>query len=207
MENRMMGSYIRNDESFNFIFKTNLTAYEKVKFVKTVCNTLIDDDYSFIIKDMIFDYVIISIFTDFDTNEIEESHNVIDNIEKLLNETNIVDIVKENAEYGLIEELNKAVDLNIEYRTGIHKNDLNNLINTIEKKIVDINLDSDTLEMIQKFADMAEDFTPENIVKAYTQTDIFKNNLNELKESKERREMFVDEVSKVINITDKKDDK
>ena len=91
-------------------------------------------------------------------------------------------------EIGLLDELNRAVDLDIQYLTGIHPNPINeaitSLISTIEKKIGEVDLDS-MMSMAQKFAGMTEDFTLDNIVNAYMNSDIHKSNLAEIKEAKE----------------------
>lgn len=63
VKNVMIGSYIYNDEIVNFKFWTNLTATEKVEFVSGVTDVLVGENYLSVLKDMIFDYFIISIFT------------------------------------------------------------------------------------------------------------------------------------------------
>ena len=189
------GVFTYNNESYNFEFKTSLSAYDKQVFVKTVVGNLVDDaGYDVVIKDLIFDFVIIEVFTNIDTSfinmEDDEGNDInpIIPIEHFLEETNVVDIVKENMETGLLDELNRAVDLDIQYLTGIHSNPINeaitSLISTIEKKIGEVDLDSMT-SMAQKFAGMTEDFTLDNIVNAYMNSDIHKNNLAEIKEAKE----------------------
>lgn len=189
------GVFTYNNESYNFEFKTSLSAHDKQVFVKTVVGNLVDDaGYDVVIKDLIFDFVIIEVFTNIDTSfinmEDDEGNDInpIIPIEHFLEETNVVDIVKENMETGLLDELNRAVDLDIQYLTGIHPNPLNeaitNLISTIEKKIREVDLDS-MMSMAQKFAGMSEDFTLDNIVNAYMNSDIHKSNLAEIKEAKE----------------------
>ena len=189
------GVFTYNNESYNFEFKTSLSAHDKQVFVKTVVGNLVDDaGYDAVIKDLIFDFVIIEVFTNIDTSfinmEDDEGNDInpIIPIEHFLEETNVVDIVKENMETGLLDELNRAVDLDIQYLTGIHPNSLNeaitNLISTIEKKIREVDLDS-MMSMAQKFAGMSEDFTLDNIVNAYMNSDIHKSNLAEIKEAKE----------------------
>ena len=189
------GVFTYNNESYNFEFKTSLSAYDKQVFVKTVVGNLVDDaGYDVVIKDLIFDFVIIEVFTNIDTSfinmEDDEGNDInpIIPIEHFLEETNVVDIVKENMETGLLDELNRAVDLDIQYLTGIHPNPFNeaitNLISTIEKKIREVDLDS-MMSMAQKFAGMSEDFTLDNIVNAYMNSDIHKSNLAEIKEAKE----------------------
>ena len=195
MKEMKNGVFTYNNESYNFEFKTSLSAYDKQVFVKTVVGNLVDDaGYDVVIKDLIFDFVIIEVFTNIDTSfinmEDDEGNDInpIILIEHFLEETNVVDIVKENMETGLLDELNRAVDLDIQYLTGIHPNPINeaitSLISTIEKKIGEVDLDS-MMSMAQKFAGMTEDFTLDNIVNAYMNSDIHKSNLAEIKEDKE----------------------
>lgn len=195
MKEMKNGVFTYNNESYNFEFKTSLSAYDKQVFVKTVVGNLVDDaGYDVVIKDLIFDFVIIEVFTNIDTSfinmEDDEGNDInpIILIEHFLEETNVVDIVKENMETGLLDELNRAVDLDIQYLTGIHPNPINeaitSLISTIEKKIGEVDLDS-MMNMAQKFAGMTEDFTLDNIVNAYMNSDIHKSNLAEIKEAKE----------------------
>lgn len=182
------GTCIKGDEIYNFDFYTDLSVTNKLEFVNSVVSILVDDEnYNYVIRDLIFNFYIIDIFTNVDTLEFKESKSFIDDVEQFLEETNIVDVVKANMEDGLLEELNHAVDLNVEYRTGIHPNYLNealaNLVNTLERKVKDFDLDS-VMGLISKFGDMKEEFTMENLVKAYTSTDMFKNNLAEIEETK-----------------------
>lgn len=194
MKEMKTGTYIKGEETYNFNFNTSLSAYEKLIFVNSVVDTLVDDDrYDSIIRDMIFDFTIVRVFTNIDTSFIsikDEDGNIINPIipiEEFLEETNVVDIVKANMDDGLLEELNHAVDLSIEHRTGIHPNYLNealaSLVNTLEKKVKDFDLDS-VMGFVSKFADMQEELTMENLVKAYTSTDMHKNNLAEIESAK-----------------------
>ena len=188
------GVFTYNNEDYNFNFSTYLSAYEKQMFVKTVVNNLIDNDgYDVVIKDLIFDFAIIEMFTNIDTSFVNMKDDDGDDIspiiliEHFLEETNVVDIVKENMEIGLLEELINAVELNIQYLTGIHPNHLNeaiaNLMSTLEKKINEVDLNS-MMDMAQKLSGMTEDFTIDNIVKAYMDSSIHKENLVEIEESK-----------------------
>lgn len=191
MREMRTGTYIKGDENFNFNFTTELTSVDKLKFVNSVVSLVVDDEhYNSVIRDLIFDFYIIDIFTDIDTLELKESKYFIKDVEELLKETNIVDIIKAGMKDGLLDELNHAVDLNIEYRTGIHPNLLNeaisNLVNTIEKKVKEFDLES-MMSMATKLADMKDEFTMENLVKAYTSTDLFKNNLAEIEEVKKAK--------------------
>lgn len=194
MKNIKTGTYFYNDEAYNFEFATDLSAYRKMMFVNYVVNSIVDDDrYDFIVRDLVFDFGLISILTNIDTsfiNQIDDEGNPINPIifiERFLEETNAVDIVKANMEIGLLEELNKAVDKSIEYRTGIHPSPLNealaSLVNTFEKKINGLDMDS-MMVMAQKFAGMTDELNVDNLVKAYMNSDMHKVNLEEIAEAK-----------------------
>ena len=215
MKNIKTGTYIKGDEVFNFNFSTSLSAYDKMVFVNSVIDLLIDDKtYDSIIRDLITDFVIVRVFTNIDTSFVDvrdDENNIINPIiliEQFLEETNIVDIVKANMEDGLFEELNKAIDESIEYRTGIHSSPLSdalsNLVNTIENKIKDIDLSNidNMMEMIQLFTGMTNEFTPENVVNAYLNSDIHKKNVIEIEEVKKQKAEFAGDMDKAIESVD-----
>jgi hypothetical protein len=165
-------------------------------FVKNVVNNIVGDDgYDYVIKDLIFDFSIIEVFTNIDTSFINMKDDDGDDIdpiiiiEHFLEETNVVDIVKANMEIGLLDELNHAVDLDIQYLTGIQHNPINesfaNLLSTLEQKITEIDLDS-MMVMAQKYANMTEEFTVENAIKEYMNSDIHKKNLKEIADVKDK---------------------
>lgn len=196
MKEMKNGVFTYKDESYNFDFKTSLSAYDKMIFVKTVVDNIVgDNSYDVVIKDLIFDFAIIEVFTNIDTSFIntkDENGDDIDSIiliEHFLEESNVVDVVKENMDVGLLDELNHAVDLNVQYLTGINPNPLNeaiaSLVSTLEKKINEVDLDS-MMDMAQKFASMTDDFTLENAVNAYMNSDIHKENLAEIAEAKKK---------------------
>lgn len=173
--------YQRNGENFAFDFYTSLSAKNKVEFVNFVTGSLIDDNYNHVLKDLIFDFGIICIFTDVDVSYIlnGECDDTITAIEELISETNIVDIVKANADFGVIEELTESVDLNIEYKTGIHRNlideSLSSLIKTLEKNIVNIDM-NEIISVGQMLSGISSELTPAKILDAFAETDIYKNN-------------------------------
>lgn len=183
-----VGVYTYNEKSHNFNFYTGLSAYEKLKFVHSVTDILVDDTaYNSVIRSLVFDFYIVDIMTDIDTKEFKESSFFVNDVEQFLEETNIVDVVKANMEIGLLDELNEAVDLNIQYRTGIHPSpiadSLASLLSTLEKKIKEIDL-TDMAEMAKKFVGMTGELTPESIVNAYINSDMHKKNLAEIEEAK-----------------------
>lgn len=213
MKNVMTGTYFYNDESYNFNFFTNLSAFDKLVFVNAVVDSIVDDKrYNSIVKDLMFDFNIVRVFTNIDisfVNQKDDDGNAINPIipiEEFLSNTNAVEIVKANMKVGLLDELNTAVDKSIEYRTGIHHSpiadSIASLLSTIEKKINEVDLDS-MMGMAQKFAGMTEDFTMENVVNAYMNSDIHKRNIAEIEESKKQRAEFAKDMDKAIKIVTK----
>ena len=197
--NIKMGVYTRNGEEVSFNFYTSLSAYNKMRFVNNVTNLVVGDNYNSVIKDMIFNFMIIEVFTDVDTTDINNSDDAINMIEQFLDETNIVDIVKENIQPGLISELKKAVDDNIEYRTGVHKNpvadSISNLLNTIERKLDGIDTES-MIEASKVFSGMTGELTAENMLNAYENSDMFKRNYKKLIEDREKHKAVIESVDK-----------
>lgn len=198
MKNIMMGTYIKGDELIDFNFGTDLSIANKQRFVNSVVNLVVNDEtkkYNSIIRNLIFDFYIVDYLTDIDTTELKESSNFVNDVEKFLEETNIVDIVKAKAPSYLFDELNNAVDKSIEYITGIHTNPLGeaiaSLVNTLEKKISEFDMGS-MMNMAQKFANMTGDLTVDKVVDAYMNSDLHKQNLEEIEESKAEKAEAID---------------
>ena len=197
MKNTKLGVYTHNDETYNFNFATNLSASEKRVFVRTVVGALVDDiNYDSVLRDIIFDYTTILMFTDVDMSflrTVDEDDELVTNMELLedfLLETNIIEIVRANAFPTLFDQLEDAVDKSIEYRTGIHPSPLNDalasLLSTLEKKVNEIDLGS-AMSMAQKFANMTDELTPESLVNAYMDGDTHKKNVVEIEEAKKNK--------------------
>lgn len=191
MDDMKIGVYIYNDESYNFNFYTDLSSANKLKFVNSVVDLLVDENhYNSVIRDIIFDYYTIKIFTTVNTEELDNSLNFLNDIEEFLLSTNIVEIVKANAFPTIFDELNDAVDKSIQYLTGIHPSPLNDalasLLSTLEKKINEVDL-SNMMGMAQKLAGMTGELTPESIVNAYVNSDTHKKNLVEVAETKKNK--------------------
>lgn len=188
--NTKTGTYFYNDESYNFEFTTSLSVSKKISFINSIVDSVVDNNYYTVVRDMLFDFAIIRTFTYIDTTFVKNSDSMIDTIEEFLNETNIVDIVKANMEIGLLEELNEAVDKAIEYRTGIHPSPLNDalasLLSTLEKKVNEIDLGS-AMGMAQKFAGMTGELTPESLINAYMSSDTHQNNVIEIAKAKKNK--------------------
>lgn len=190
------------ENNIEFHFTLNLSAKNKMKFVNSVTDLLVTNNYNGIIKDMIFDYEIIDIFTDVDITEIREAADAITAIEDLLDTTNIVDIVVANVDTKLIDSLRQAVDENIEYKTGIKQNTLNtslsHLINAIEKKIEGIDIDG-MMNFASAISGISGELTPEKILEVYSNTDMFKNN------RAEREKIRKEHIEKITQIATKRE--
>ena len=180
--------YKYGDNEFQFDFYTSLPISKKSEFVNSVSYLLIGDNYKVVLKDLLFDLFIVDIFTSVDVKHIIQSDTIIDDAEEFLNDTNIVEIVKANAEHGAIEELENAIDLNIEYKTGIHRNIISdsiaNFVNTLEKKVSNFNMNSDELtEMMGLLSGLSGELTMDNLLDAYARSDMYKQNYNGSDES------------------------
>lgn len=179
-ENMMTGVYTIDDEDVQFVFLTSLSAYKKAQFVASVSDILVGDNYNYVIKDIAFDFCVIAIFTDIDTSDVQEAADGITAMEEFVNKFKaVIDIVKTNVKNGVMDELEKAIELNIEYRTGIHINpissSLSSLLDTIERKFDGIDVES-LMNVAESMAGISGELTAEKMLDAYAKTDIFKKN-------------------------------
>ena len=183
------GMYTFKGTDIGFSFYTDLSAVNKVKFVNTVTNYIVDENYN----------EIVDIFTDVDLTEIRESVDSLSKIEEFLSETKVVDIVKANMVDGLLQSLNNAVDDNIAYRTGIQRNSLSdalsNLLVTFNKKINDIDTDS-LMEVAQKLNNMTGDLSADSILEAYVNSDLYKKESEKTQQRRNKQQDFIENVVK-----------
>lgn len=172
------GVYTKGEETFEFNFLTDLSASKKMDFVNSVVGYVVtNSDYNFVIKDIIFDFEIIHKFTNYNISAIKEADDTLGAIEELLSTTNIVEIVKSNMIDGLYEELVKAVDLDIQYKTGIRNNDILNsverILDTIEEKVKDIDTKGFD-EFAKVFNSVSGELTPDKLLEAFAKSDMYK---------------------------------
>lgn len=196
-----IGSYEYNGESKTYKFKDSLTTTEKIGFVNSITDSLfVGDNFVYAAKDLFFDYFVIDFFTDIedfifateDENGEPLNHS-IDEIEGFIEETGIANIVIANAEQGVIAELVKAVELNIEYRSGIHSNpiaeSLSSLLNTIERKFEAFD-EKKAMKAMEVFGNINGEFTPEKMLEAYAKSDMYKKNWADEKSEKAQQGNF-----------------
>ena len=160
--------YVTNEE-MSFKYKTSLDVKDKIHFVSTVCDVVVSEQYYSFLKDLIFGFEIIEVFTDIDVGNIVKSEDFIGDVEKIVNNTKIVDIVTSNIDKSVIDELMIAIDNNIEYRTGVHYNPVGNslveLIKIVQNKIENIDTDS-VIELARQLSPISNNLTSNNIVES-----------------------------------------
>ena len=187
------------EKEIDFKYRTELTLQQKVSFVNFVLGVIFDDDYCFsIIKNEVFDIALIYMFTDVLKYE-EDFTFSLNNIEEMLNTTNVIEILKNEIDKDLIKDLNEVIDINIAYKTGVNVNSIStsfsSLLKTIENKVSDFDVDefSNTLK---KFGDITNGMSPDKIIELYTKTDAYKKNYKGTLSTKNKQ---IRELKKEIN--------
>ena len=187
------------EKEIDFKYRTELTLQQKVSFVNFVLGVIFDDDYCFsIIKNEVFDIALIYMFTDVLKYE-EDFTFSLNNIEEMLNTTNVIEILKKEIDNDLIKDLNEVIDINIAYKTGVNVNSIStsfsSLLKTIENKVSDFDVDefSNTLK---KFGDITNGMSPDKIMELYTKTDAYKKNYKGTLSTKNKQ---IRELKKELN--------
>ena len=187
------------EKEIDFKYRTELTLQQKVSFVNFVLGVIFDDDYCFsIIKNEVFDIALIYMFTDALKYD-EDFTFSLNNIEEMLNTTNVIEILKKEIDNDLIKDLNEVIDINIAYKTGVNVNSIStsfsSLLKTIENKVSDFDVDefSNTLK---KFGDITNGMSPDKIMELYTKTDAYKKNYKGTLSTKNKQ---IRELKKEIN--------
>ena len=191
------------EKEIDFKYRTELTLQQKVSFVNFVLGVIFDDDYCFsIIKNEVFDIALIYMFTDVLKYD-EDFTFSLNNIEEMLNTTNVIEILKKEIDNDLIKDLNEVIDMNIAYKTGVNVNSIStsfsSLLRTIENKVSDFDIDefSNTLK---KFGDITNGMSPDKIIELYTKTDAYKKNYKGTLSTKNKQ---IRELKKEINNNNK----
>lgn len=199
----MTGAYIdtKTNKETLFTFKTNISVKDKIQFVSDVTALMIGENYFSFLKDLIFDFEIINVFTDIDVSEILNAADAIGEIENIVTNTKIVEIVKSNVDNAILDELKIAVNSNIEYKTGVHNNIIEDsivqLLSSIKSKIDSIDTET-VLQMAETLSTLGNNVTSEGIVNAYANSPAF---LESLKEREKRIDTMIKNKD---NIKDKK---
>ena len=140
------GKYYDNklEKEIDFEYCTELTLQEKVDFINNVLQVLFQNDYYYsILKQNIFDFMLINFFTKIISDE-EEFVMTLSNIDDFLNNTNVLDTLYNKIDTNLLKELYDAINVNIEYKTGIHEDEVSiafsSLLNSIEEKVKEFDI-------------------------------------------------------------------
>lgn len=172
-----MTTYMSNGVDIEFNYCYDIPMSQKIAFVDSVVNPVVGDDYYYpMIKDILFDFRMIQFFTDIDT-DVVDGDDVIDQIVEFLKSNDAADVVKVSVDFDVIQELYEAVDKAIEHKTGIHPSPVADGIASIlkmaEEKLSSIDVDSANA-MAKVFGNMQGNITPDKMLEAYANSDVFK---------------------------------
>lgn len=179
-----VGTFTYEGNEYQFGFNTFLTKSQTIDFVQQVADAVVvDGNYYGFLTDLVFDCNIIRFFTDVDiakfADGIDDTSEVVDFAEKFVNKSNISNIVRAYAEPGYIALLREFVDRNIEYKTGIHGNIIEekiaSFISTINDKIGSLDIEK-TMNAVVSLSKMSGDFTPDKILSAFANSNAFTGN-------------------------------
>lgn len=178
--------YTYNGEDVEFHYSSSATYFEQTEFVYAVTSVVAGDDYLPLLKDIVFNYTLVTIFTDIDTsnfkNEGEENID-IDKFAEFDEQTGVSAFLKSAIDENVLTALEDSVDCNIAYKTGIWKDSITTaiaeLIKSLQKRVAewDVNIKSEEVsEFIEKFN--SSDLNADALVNAYLQTAVHKENVN-----------------------------
>lgn len=173
--------YDYKGKEYTYSIYSNVNIIKKQTFVNTVVNMVVTDDgYQMLLKEKLFYFQLISVFTDIFVDsqaEIAERGFNLQEIVEFIDNTNVVATIAENLDDGVFEELTEAVNLSIEYKTGIHddpiKQGLNQLISIIENKINKIDIDS-LVGFAKIIKDNPDILSTDKAAEIYSKSDNFK---------------------------------
>lgn len=197
-------SFEYNGETIEFNYFTRFNMSNRVAFIDAVVESVVGDDFYYpMLKDMIFDYQLMLRFSDVVmtdyVGDIDNLSNgeLIDTIEKFMNETNIGTIMKLGIDIDELNTLIDGVDKAIEYKTGIHPSPIADgiasLLDTVEKKFAGIDMDS-MKDMANVFGKLQGNITPEKMLEAYAKSDVFKQQRDEVVEKQAKRDAAMEKV-------------
>lgn len=192
--------YVRDGKSIEFNYYTDIPVSKKIAFVDSVVGTVVGDGYYYpMLRDMMFDFQLVNFFTDVDTgiDFDDDSGELIDEIDAFLSDGNLVDILKVSINIDVLMGLADSVDKTIEYKTGIHPSPIvdavASLLDTVEKKFSGIDVDS-MAGMAKVFGKLQVDITPEKMLEAYANSDIFKKQHDDVIDAQAKRDATMEKV-------------
>lgn len=191
----------KDGKEVDFSCYKDIPIIRKVNFINNIVNIVVEDNnYYAILRDLIFDWMLVDVFTDIDVSEIKESPNSILAMEDFI-DLGVAEIVKECIDENVLTELNQAVDDAIAYKTGIHKNELldamTTLVHSLDNTVKKLESD-DMVKIIQKLGKASDDLTTDNIVQSYMKSDMFGKTIKEIKEEHDRQDKVVEQIKESV---------
>ena len=192
---------VRNGATTEFNYCYDIPMSRKLAFVDSVVDPVVGDDYYYpMLKDVMFDFRMVQFFTDIDAGVVD-SDDAIDQIVDFLERTNAADIVKVGVNFDVVQELYDSVDKAIEYKTGIHPSPIADgiasLLDTIEQKFAGIDMDAMT-GMAKVFGNMQGNITPDKMLEAYANSDVFKKMHEDVVKKQDERDKKAEDRLNVV---------
>ena len=201
-------SYFLNGNKVEFTIYEDMGIMAKTNFVDFVVGNVVDTEnkrYRSFIRDVMFDFAIITFMTDIDTSTVIDNDDSfsdqISEIETFLHCIDISNCIKPYVKKEILDELNLVINQNIEYTTGIKLNDIGrsicSFIDALKKNIEE--MDAKSLRDMAQIANKSENKNIANgIVSEYLKT----NSPNDIKDeaAKAQKEKIIkleDEIAKL----------
>ena len=178
-------------EKTKFNMNPDIPMSMRYMFVKDFCTKVIDTLYNakdevfhFELLDLMFNYYVVSYFTDIEMADIinTESDSYIDELDNFINGSDIVSVMMNYINVDTIDKLYETVLYNIECKTGVKINKIdktiNSILKTVERAVGKIDIDK-LMETSTKLNGISGQLTPKKILEAYSNTDMFKANRDE----------------------------
>jgi hypothetical protein len=193
--------YVDNGNTVEFNCYLDIPMSRKLAFVDSVVDPVVGDDYYYpMLKDVMFDFRMVQFFTDIDTGVVD-GDDTLDQMVEFLESTNAADVVKVSVNFDVVQELYDAVDKAIEYKTGIHPSPIADGIASIlkmaEEKIAGIDVDSANA-MAKVFGNMQGNITPDKMLEAYANSDVFKKMHGDVVKKQDERDKKAEDRLNVV---------
>lgn len=177
--NVQTGSYYFDKKEHTYAFNTTMSLTDKIKFINLVTNAvIIDGSYYSLLKDTMFNYYIIRMLSNIDIAFLlSENENLdFDILDNFLKSTGVAEHILNNIDSDLLRELDKSINDNIAYITGIKQDgieqSIQRLIDKLNSKIDDF--DVTKMDKMTDIFSNISDITPEKMIDAYAKSELYK---------------------------------
>lgn len=171
----------------------NISIKRKLSFINFVVDNIVtENQYNLVLKNIIINIGLIKYFSDADINDILSSEDFIDEFEEFEENTDLIAVLKTKINLTELLDMLDCINKQIEYKTGIHENEITNaissLLNKLEQKLDAIDFDNIT-QVGNILSSVSDELTMDKLVDAYSKTDNFVGN----------QAKVLNEKNKVIN--------